>query len=673
MLSFITVTYAFQVISSVIIALVLQKYYRIYSREYLKCWSYSFLSLAIYLTLAASLQSLAAQGWSYTSWSMYFLSLIKVNAGFLQMTWLLMGTLLLGKSAQQPTFNRNKIIVSVMAVATLFGTLYAFDPEGGWMRNLFRSGSRYLFGGMAFIAAFVLTLRLINRDSLGKWLVSLSFLAYGIEMTTMGVLSVNIMFGGSTDFLVTLVTYHGLMELIIYPTIALGLVIWFLEHERRKGQLIYEKLAIINDSDALTGLANQKGFEKLLSRWQTSHSESAAKLLVVLIGIDQFKRINQAGGVRQGDKALIAFADRMTEKLGAYANQARISGDVFACVLNENRVDNHSLTWLTKQFSRPLIINEQSIHIDVSIGATWMDSIESIDVAMLRAQRALDAAKSMGGRKALLFDDSMPAKSNSLALENQLREAIAQNQFEIYLQPIYSTQSEQVVGFEALTRWKHPQRGMLAPFEFLPYLAPLNLLPSIDLWALNEAINLLKSWQKTQLADLFIAVNLSAESLQDDEYLAKAPQLIRELKSKTNLLHIEVTENSAIKSINAGKQTLSLLVESGISVSIDDFGTGYSSLNYLKSLPANKVKFDRSFIREMLHSDATLEILKSLVPLCQKLDKLVVAEGIETQQQLEMARKVGFDQLQGFLFSMPLPLEEAIKIATPAEKFKATH
>lgn len=668
MLSFITVTYVFQVTSALIIAMVLLKYFKVYKREYLKCWSLSFYSLAVFLMLAAATQELSAMGMSYTSIPMFVLSLVKINAGYLQMCWLLMGTLMLGKSHQQKSLSKRPIVLSVMVFATLLGSLYAFDPEGGWMRNLFRSGSRYLFGGLAFLTAFVITLKLINRDSLGKWLVSLSFLVYGIEMTTMGVLNVNLLFGGPSDLLVTLVSYHGLMELLIYPTIALGLVIWFLEHERRKGQLIYEKLAIINDSDPLTGLANQRGFERLLTRWQTSHSESDAKLLVVLIGIDQFKRINQSGGVRQGDKVLVAFADRMTEKLGSYANQARISGDVFGCVLNEKKADKHSLNWLNKQFSRPLLVNEQTIHIDVSIGATWMDPTESVDEPFLRAQRALDAAKKMGGRKALLFDESMPKYSDTLELESQLREAIAEKQFEIYLQPIYSTDTERVVGYEALTRWNHPRRGVLTPFEFLPHLGPLNLLPTIDLWALAEAIELLKSWQREGLNDLFIAVNLSAESLQDDHYLATAPVLIKQLKNKSNNLHIEVTENSAIKSINAGKQTLSLLSETGINISIDDFGTGYSSLNYLKSLPAHKVKFDRSFIREMLESKASLEILKALVPLCQKLDKVVVAEGIETQEQLDMIREIGFNQLQGFLFSVPLPVSQATKLVVTEEK-----
>jgi diguanylate cyclase (GGDEF)-like protein len=668
MLSFITVTYAFQVTSALIIAMVLLKYFKVYNREYLKCWSLSFYSLAVFLMLAAAAQELSATGMSYTSIPMFILSLVKINAGYLQMCWLLMGTLMLGKSHQQQSLPKRPIVLSVMIFATVLGSLYAFDPEGGWMRNLFRSGSRYLFGGLAFLIAFVITLKLINRDSLGKWLVSLSFLVYGIEMTTMGLLNVNLLFGGPSDLLVTLVSYHGLMELLIYPTIALGLVIWFLEHERRKGQLIYEKLAIINDSDPLTGLANQRGFERLLTRWQTSHTESDARLLVVLIGIDQFKRINQSGGVRQGDKVLVAFADRMTEKLGSYANQARISGDVFGCVLNEKKADKHSLNWLTKQFSRPLLVNEQTIHIDVSIGATWMDPSESVDEPFLRAQRALDAAKKMGGRKALLFDESMPKYSDTLELESQLREAIAEKQFEIYLQPIYSMDTERVVGYEALTRWNHPRRGVLTPFEFLPHLGPLNLLPTIDLWALAEAIELLKSWQREGLNDLFIAVNSSAESLQDDHYLATAPVLIKQLKNKSNNLHIEVTENSAIKSINAGKQTLSLLSETGINISIDDFGTGYSSLNYLKSLPAHKVKFDRSFIREMLESKASLEILKALVPLCQKLDKVVVAEGIETQEQLDMVREIGFNQLQGFLFSVPLPVSQATKLVVTEEK-----
>lgn len=659
MVELIVVTNLFQVVSSIVIALIIFKYFRLYKRDYLKCWSYSFIALAVYMSLSALLQVLSSNSFLYTSTGMYLLSLVKINAGYLQMTWLLLGTFALINVGGQDKPHSKKIIYSVMLFASIMATLFAFDSDGGLYRNALRSGSRYLLGGIVFLIAFVMTARFVNRNSLGKWLVSISFLIYGIELTAMGVLNLKLLIGGSSQLLLTLVKYHGLIELLIYPTIALGLVIWFLDYERQKGQLIYQKLAIINDSDSLTGLANQRGFERLLLRWQNSQEKSQARLLVIFIGIDQFKRINQAVGIRKGDEVLVAFADRMTEKLGAYSNQARISGDVFGCIISEEKIGDLNLNWLVRMFSQPLIVNDQSIHIDVSVGASWLSIAEPFEQAMLCAQRSLDTAKSQGGKKALLFDDSMPDNNDSLELENQLRKALQEDEFEVFLQPLYCARTEKLTGFEVLSRWNHPTKGLLPPFEFLPYLSSLNLLQELDQWVLEQAIELLLKWKNSGRGHLFLAVNLSAESLQDDHYLHKASNLINKLKGHTGMLHLEMTENSAIKSINAGKQSLSLLSELGVRISIDDFGTGYSSLNYLRSLPADKVKFDRSFIKEMTESTATLEILKSLVPLCQKLGKSVVAEGIENEQQRKLAKNIGFDELQGFIFSEPVIVETA--------------
>ena len=663
-----SITYSIQIVSSLTIAWVIYRYFLLYKRDYLKFWSYSFGALSIYLVIALILNNLGKTGLAFTSVTAYLLALIKINAGYLQIVWLFLGTyVLIRPQGVSPKVARNSLLFAVL-LASFLASLFAFDPEAGLTRNSLRNGSRYLLGGIAFIVVAYAIFKYLNKASLGKRLVCIAFFFYGLEMAIMGGLSINILLGGGWQTLTLIVRYHGIFELLIYPIIALGLVIWLLERERYKGQVIYEKLANHDILDPLTGLMNREGFERQLSRWKNMTDNNNKKLLVVLIGLDQFKRINQAVGVRQGDEVLVAFANRVVGELGNMTYQARLSGDVFACALDEDMARKFSLEKLKKIFSRSIKINKQSLHLEVSIGAAWMIATDTVEKTLIQAQRALDSAKNQGGKMALMYDDSMPEKSNTLKLENELRYAITKSQFEPYLQPIYQTSSRKVIGFELLTRWRHPEKGILPPVEFLPYLSQLNLMPHLDLWTLNQAIDLLNDWNKQGMKHLSLAINLSAEGLQDEKYLEQAPGIIQRLGSQSNKLHIEITENSAMKSVNAGKFSLSLLSDLGVKIAIDDFGIGYSSLNYLKSFPADKVKFDRSFIEKMGTDKTTLSILRALVPLCHDLGKVVVAEGIETEQNVLQAEQIGFDQLQGYYFAKPLPVKQALELISDSEQ-----
>jgi len=668
MLNVVSITNIVQLVSAVIIGTVIFHYYRLYQREYLRDWSYSFAALAVYLVMAIALAYFARTGLKYTEPGMFILSIFKLNAGYLQITWLLLGTYLLFRPASPMAQKRRLLITMVVLLALSLACLYAFDPDGGFQRNAIRSGSRYLLGGLAFLGAAYALYRYAKNRSLGKLLVSSAFAVYGSELTLMGVLNIRMLLGYDWQLLTQLVRYHGIFELLIYPVIGLGLVIWLLENERRKRQQIYEKLAAVSHSDPLTGLANREGFEAQLHNWQKSHPANQARILVVLLGVDQFKRINEAEGVRQGDEVLVAIADRMKEELVAVANKARISGDVFACLLTDELANVENLEWLRRRFSRPLIINQQKLHIDISLGAAWLTDEETYHQVLINAQRALQKAKAEGGKKSLLFDASMPEQQGSLQLENELRTALKHQQFELFLQPIYETKSESISGFEVLTRWRHPERGILAPVEFIPQLAQLQLMPQLDIWTLSKSVELLLAWKRQGIKDLSLAVNLSPEGLQDDDYLEQAPFIVKQLGKNSRQLHIEITENSAMKSINTGKHSLDQLHDLGVTISIDDFGTGYSSLNYLKSFPADKIKFDRSFINEMIDNEASLTILRSLVPLCQQLRKTVVAEGIESDAQLQMAKAIGFDQLQGYYFAKPMPVNEASQLIEKPKK-----
>ena len=668
--SSINFTYIIQIASALVIASVIYRYFLVYQREYLKDWAYSFAALLVFLSMALIVGEIGARTGSYTTPLMVGLALIKLNAGYLQISWLILGTYKLFKPNGIVAVQSRMILIITVSTATIVALLYSVDPEGGVLRNTLRNGSRYFLGGLAFMVSAAFVFLHISKQSTGKVIVGTAFLLYGIEMAFLGYLNLQIIFGASWQLLASLVPLHGIFELLIYPTIGLGLVIWLLEHERHKAQLIYNQLANIHHSDPLTGLSNRTGFEIVLRRWAESYQNESSKIIVVLLGIDQFKRINQSVGVRGGDEVLVALANRLNDKLGTFSAQARLSGDVFACVLKDDMANIARVNWLLRLMAKPLFINKQSVHIDVSIGATWMTSNDDIEDTLLKAQRALEYAKQKGGKKALMFDASMPENKNTLELENELRCALEKKQFEIFLQPIMGSQNQQIGGFEILSRWNHPERGHLPPFEFLPHLAQLQLMPKFDLWTLQQAVKLLRTWRSTDMYKLTLAVNLSAEGLQDDYYLENAPDIIKSLGSRVHLLYIEVTENSAMKSINAGKSSLNLLHDLGAKISLDDFGTGYSSLNYLKSFPADKVKFDRSFILEMSNNEATRTILKSLVPLCQKLGKKVVAEGIETHQQLELAHSIGFDQIQGYYYAQPMAVTDAIEYVQQPNRLK---
>ncbi len=662
MQNLVPITYTLQTISAVTIAVIILHYHKNYQRPYLKFWALSFFALSAFLVTSACVLWLVKVGYQHTQVSVYLISLIRVNAGFFQILWLLVGiyTLYFNKALSSATLNR--LYVSSLLVATILASLYAFDPDSGLLRNTLRTGSRYLLGGMAFFSSAILLFLAHFRSSLGRMLVGSAFLFYGAEMFFLGVLNVRMLMGYDWQLLSMLVKYHGLFELLIYPVIGLGLVIWLLEHERYKSQAISAKLASIDFADPLTGLANRKGFEQVIRKWQLTHQDSNQSLLIILIGIDQFKRFNISGGIKQGDDILIAVANRIGLELSGLADKARIEGDTFACIIENRNQTTKEIELLRRRISRVMHLNGQNFHIDTSFGVSVLTAKDSVEDSIGKARRALSYCKKQGGKQVVFFDEKMPLEVNLVSYEAELRHALEENEFEAYLQPIHCARSEKILGFELLVRWDHPQKGIQVPASFLPYLAQLNLMPKLDLWMLNQAVDLLLVW-KSQLDTIpFFAVNLSPEGLQNEDYLNHLPAVVAPLGKHINKLHIEITENSAMKSISSGTHSLSKIQDLGIKISIDDFGTGYSSLNYLKSFPADKIKFDRSFINAMVEDETSLTILRSLVPLCQGLKREVIAEGVESKVQVQMAKAIGFDQLQGFYFSEPLTIKKALEL-----------
>jgi len=656
----VPVTYILQTASSVVIATIIFHYFKSYQRAYLKHWALSFFALSAFLLCSGLLVFLSKQGFDYTDLSLFTISLLKMNAGFIQIVWLFFGIYVLYFAREIPPKKAKVFYLITFFMASTLVFLYAFDSEAGFLRNSLRSGSRYLLGSIAFCICSILLILAPTRHSLGRVIVGGAFLVYGIELGVLGTLNIRMLMGYDWQLLSMLVKYHGLFELLVYPVIGLGLIIWLLEHERHKSQAISAKLASIDFADPLTGLSNRKGFEKVIRKWQLAHQESTESLLIILMGIDQFKRFNISGGIKQGDDILVAIGNRVSHELSGLADKARIEGDTFAIVIENRQQTLKEIELLRRRISRKIRVNNQYFHIDTSMGVSVLSSQNSLDKSIDEARRALSQAKRNGGKQVIFFDEKMPDEINLVSHETELRRALDENEFEAYLQPIYSAHKEKVEGFELLVRWNHPERGVLAPGSFLPFLSQLNLMPKLDMWTLGQAVDLLKAW-KYQLDTLpFIAVNLSPEGLQNNRYLEQLPTVVKTLGKDVEKLCIEITENSAMKSISSGRQSLDKIQSLGVKIAIDDFGTGYSSLNYLRSFPADKIKFDRSFINAMIEDETSLTILRSLVPLCQGLKREVVAEGVETEVQVQMAKAIGFDQLQGYFYAEPMTIRNAL-------------
>jgi diguanylate cyclase (GGDEF)-like protein len=657
-----TVISTLQLLSAMIISIIMVEYFRQYQRPYLNYWAKSFAYLSMFLVSSLLLSYLSIQGLAYHSLSMYAISAIKMVAGFLQILYLFIGCYALTKRRSDNNINENLLVIVCSIFAMVFVSIYAFDPDGALIRHIIRSSSRYIIGGLCFIGAAIYLYNTLTLRNSGQALVIMAFLALGTEMTVLGALSMTQYF----ELLSPLVSYHGAVELFAYSVLGLGLVMWLLDSERKQRQAIRNRLNYLGNHDPLTGLVNREGFEQAITQWQSAQSQQEDKLKVVLFGIDKFKRINEAGGVKQGDEVLVSIAARFQNMPHNAFAKARLTGDVFACLINDSASTPEQLERVRKTLSNTIHLANQSFHIDISVGAAKLEPFKSPETVMLNAQRALQQAKEAGGARTVVFSDLTPEISNTIEIENELRKALKNQEFILFLQQLYDVNKNDIQGFEALVRWQHPVRGVLSPVEFLPYLAQLHLMPKLDIWVLNEATRLLSAWRHSNAGKLSLAINLSTDGLNDNDYITRVVELSKSLGRDINKLHIEITETSAMKSIQSGKLNITKLHDLGITISLDDFGTGYSSLNYLKSFPADKIKFDHGFIKEMLENESAEKILRALVPLCQNLGKKVVAEGIETQQHLNMAKQIGFDQVQGYFFAKPMPVDVALGLLKKA-------
>jgi diguanylate cyclase (GGDEF)-like protein len=654
-----------QAFSSVLIGWLLLHFAKIYGRNYLFFWSYSFFSLTIYLITVYLGLLFVSKGVSPSSPVRLGNLFILSTAGYLQIAFLMIGTITLVRGTPVTKTLLIRILVACLLIAatvTIFKN-WTNASEDSNLRYLVRVGLRYLIAGLACIGTAIYILRNDAKPLLGKKLVTIGFFVYGTEMAFLGWLTIeNYLFDGS-DVLRLLVPYHGLFELLLYPFIAVGLVVWLLEIERLRRQESFEKLQNLNQTDGLTGLPNQQALHKHLQNWKQV-ANVGQRLTLTLIGIDQMQRYNDAEGIKKGDEIITNLAKRLEFLCtGTFRFFGRLHGDVF--VLISRGYDDEQVNRAKKirrSFSRPLKIKNKTYHMEMSAGTTKIGPSQSIESMLHQAGQALQLAKQSGGKQHQIYQPGLKLAINTdLIFENELRAAFKQEQFVIHYQPIWSSKNE-IACFEALIRWNHPKRGLLAPNSFLSLIHDLGLIVELDHLVSKQAIKQIRAWQFMNPAGAKVTINVSAETVQNGDLVEHIKSCLKFEKVKPENLTIEITENTAMHNIESGKNTLTELKKLGVKIAIDDFGTGYSSLNYLKAFPSDVIKFDRSFVSDKKNKKINQEILKTLVPLCHRLDKTVVIEGIEDKEQFESMQTMGIDAFQGFYLSYPITADEAKKL-----------
>jgi diguanylate cyclase (GGDEF)-like protein/PAS domain S-box-containing protein len=421
-----------------------------------------------------------------------------------------------------------------------------------------------------------------------------------------------------------------------------------------KQKEIEEKNFYYVHHDALTGLRNRRCFNKDLSKWITETEQMA----LLFLDLNRFKFVNDTLGHSIGDQILRDVAKRLSDHLNGKSELYRFGGDEFIIVI-KNRTPDEVRTLaneIIKQLEEPFFHEKEKLYLGASIGVSFFpDDGNDIESLVIKADMAMYKAKKGGGHFVQFYtSDIYEEMTKTIHLEAELRQALEEEQFKLHYQPQVDISSNKIIGVEALIRWEHPVLGNISPLEFIPIAEETGLIVPITEWVLRTACRQNQRWQESGISPFIIGVNISS-SLVNKDLVPMVKRILKETKLKPNYLEIELTE-SIMQDPKITLPILKELKELGIRISIDDFGTGYSSLAYLRQLPIDRLKIDRSFIDEMKKDNGA--IVQAIIDLGTRLCLNVIAEGIETNEQLDLLTQLNCKEGQGYYFSRPLSSNE---------------
>jgi len=424
-----------------------------------------------------------------------------------------------------------------------------------------------------------------------------------------------------------------------------------------------ERLNYLAYYDVLTGLANRSLFLERVAQHMRSTAGGGPTLALCLIDLERFKNINDSLGQAAGDAILRQVAEWLTRNLGDANLLARVGADHFAAVLPEVKKAGSVVQLLEKTMEafleHPFRVNDAVFRIAVKVGvALFPDDGDNADTLFKNAEAALKKAKASGDRYLLYTQGMTAAVAGKLTLENQLRQALDKEEFVLHYQPKVNLASGKLTSAEALIRWNDPRTGCLVPpGRFIPILEEIGLIHEVGRWALRKSIEDYLRWRAAGLAAVRIAVNVSPLQLRHRGFIAEIEQTIGIDAHAAAGLELEITESLIMEDVKRSIASLQAIRAMGVSIAIDDFGTGFSSLSYLSKLPVDTLKIDRSFVTEMTVSPEGLALVSTIISLAHSLNLKVVAEGVETEEQSRLLRLLHCDEIQGNLFSKPVPRE----------------
>jgi diguanylate cyclase (GGDEF)-like protein/PAS domain S-box-containing protein len=422
--------------------------------------------------------------------------------------------------------------------------------------------------------------------------------------------------------------------------------------------------------DALTGLPNRALFmDHLKLAIARSRRSLTTKFAVLYLDLDRFKVINDSLGHTIGDQLLVGIADRLKKHLRPGDTVARLGGDEFTVLVEDIEDESESVQVaerVQKELSIPFTLSGREVFTTVSMGiAPSSTGYERAEDILRDADTAMYRAKSLGKARYEIFDKAMHARAiNLLQMETDMRRALERDEFLLHYQPIVALDNFRLRGFEALVRWQHPERGFISPMDFIPVAEETGMIIQLGEWVMHEACKQMQRWQKIFPVDppLFISVNLSSKQFSQNTLISSFSNILQETGVKPQTVKLEITESVVMENIDTATDMLRQLRALGVQLAIDDFGTGYSSLSYLHRFPIDTLKIDRSFVTRMSENNENTEIVRTIIVLAQNLGMDVVAEGVETNEQLFLLQKLGCENGQGYFFSKPVNAEGAEKI-----------
>jgi diguanylate cyclase (GGDEF)-like protein len=432
------------------------------------------------------------------------------------------------------------------------------------------------------------------------------------------------------------------------------------------------KLRHLASHDALTGLPNRLLLDDRITQTIAQADRQSHEFAVLVIDLDRFKIINDSLGHRAGDELLREVAQRLKSAVRSVDTTARLGGDEFVILLGPPITHSEALAVARRaiQLMEPSMrLLGIDVHISPSIGmAFYPNDGRTADTLLAHADAAMYTAKERGRNNVQCYAEGMSAGTQErVRLESELHEALQAGQFELHYQPKVDTSSGRINSAEALIRWRHPQRGLLPPAEFIGIADDCGLLDDIGDWVLHEACRQAKAWQEAGLPRLRVAVNLAPSQFRLTNLVDQIRRALDAAQLDPQLLEVELTESAVMSDAEESILILEAISSMGVLVSVDDFGTGYSSMSYLRRFPIDKLKIDRCFVEEMTRRAEDASIVRAIISLAHSLRLKVIAEGVETSEQLALLADLGCDQYQGFYFSPALAADKFVALVQQSQ------